>query len=272
VRKRNPATWFIARRRRIDFGIVLALIGLVIAVLAVNPHDWRHNLASWTSDAVSHWVLILVCVASFFLGIVVSHTVIRSSSTASEAEVIGPETFEDRFNRSITHNAVRVVKVFGYTQETMSDYLRFDHRKRPIEMRVLNRNWLREQEDERNYNAINSGRGLRGWHKALAIQRNAKRQPPPGALRRLVRYYDGPPSIKAILLCGDTVLEGFISFYEWQDPPPDGGSPFKGADRSMIHLRSEIREAADILRYLESQFEFAWQSASSPETLGLRPS
>jgi len=185
---------------------------------------------------------------------------------SSVAEAISAEEFEERFDRTIALDFIRVIKVFGYTQETMSDYLRFDHRKRPIEMRVLNRSWRAEREDENAYNKINQKMGLRPWHKSDAIRASSKRQPPPGALRRIVRYYQWPPTIKAILLCTDTTVhEGFISFYECQEPPPDGGSPFKGADRSMIHLVSATREAADVLHYLETQFEYMWKSSDSAE-------
>ena len=262
----DTTSWLTTHRQKIDVGIVLAVVGLFVAVLAVNPKDWRHNIGTWTSDTAHHWLVILLCLGSFCLGGAVWRKVFPSGSDAS-AEVIGAEAFEERFSKSMALDVVRVIKVFGYTQETMSDYLRFDHRKRPIEMRVLNRSWLAEEVDEATYNAANAKQGLRMWNKSQAIRSNATRQLPPGALRRVIRYYDRPPCIKAILLCGDTILEGFVSFYEWQNPPSDGGSPFKGADLSMIHLRQDSQEAADVLHYLDSQFELAWYTAATADVL-----
>jgi F0F1-type ATP synthase membrane subunit c/vacuolar-type H+-ATPase subunit K len=244
------------------------MVGLLLAVLAVSPGGWGNSLDSWIHVIGDVGIYIVVGVACLTAGVAVGvffHRTTKGSGVSAEG-------FEAEFHRLIFSEAVRVVKVFGYTQETMSDYLRFDHRKRAVTMRVLNRSWLAEKADELDYNHAHAAQGARPWRKSRAIRAGAKRLAPSGPLTREIRYYDGPPIIKAIIFCsGSSPLEAFVSFYRWEPLPYDGGSPYKGADLSMLHLRSADDHEAAVMSYLESQFDREWELAKSAEKLQAAP-
>ncbi|MBV9766698.1 MAG: hypothetical protein JOZ48_17770 [Acidobacteriaceae bacterium] len=169
--------------------------------------------------------------------------------------------FERMFPERIDTGLYHTILIFGYTWETATDFLKFQHlHAEDLCFKVLNRNWLREAKDEKEYNILLGKLGRRLWNKSVGIKHNAQ-TPWLHKAERTVRYYSEHPFVKAILLIGPKHMDGFISFYRWEDPPTDGGSPYKGADLSMIYLPGQTKEELEVLSYLKSQFEHLWKTS-----------
>ncbi len=168
-----------------------------------------------------------------------------------------------RFRESIEKGDISLIKVFGYTGEVvLNNLMRYEDRYRGgVELRLLHRNWVREREDEQRHNAMPSASRSRPWRKSEQI-RQAAVAPWDHALAREIRYYEHPPVIRGVVLCGaGDRREAFVTFLNWTPTPEAGGSPHKGAGLSMLHVPGETDGQRNVIRYLESQFDREWAAA-----------
>jgi len=184
--------------------------------------------------------------------------------------VLSPDGFKRSFKEVIDTNKYNEVLIFGYTGEVMSDYLTFEVRsRRHVKFRILNRNWVREAEDEGQYNRDMEQFDRRRWEKAKGIKSRALE---PWS-RNSLRYYSDQPFVKAALLLGPpSMIAGFLSFYRWEETPQEGGSSFKGAGLSTLFIPGETKDEQKILEYLRSQFERIWKNALTADEVEKRAS
>lgn len=154
----------------------------------------------------------------------------------------------------------------------MADLIRFDDRyASTTEYRLLHRNWLAEEKDEASHNAA-EGTRRRPWAKSQSI-RSLGLAEWNFPSRREIRYFDHQPIVKGVLFFRQGESQpaaALLTFQYWQALPPDGGSEFKGTRQSSILLRDDSPEAQDVLKYLDSQFEYEWARGRTAEDLRRR--
>lgn len=247
-------------------GIALGLFAILVAVLALTPEEWSTRLEIWRTFLGPKVVLILTLLAGLLSGIELT-LFIQGRAEKKRPHLITAALYQDEVRKFIDSGHYRILKVFGYTGETVwADLMRFGDRYRELEVRMLHRNWTSEAFDERAYNQdIKQGRL---WSKSAEIRRFGM-QPWPHALKRFVRYYSHQPILKGIILC-KPLGEGrvvFLSCYHWIARPAEGGSPFKGADMQMLMMDDEMPGARRFIDYIESQFDYEWENSPTPQQL-----
>jgi hypothetical protein len=247
-------------------GTVLAIAGLLIAVVALTPGEWDQKITAWhgVAGALAQEVYAnkLKLLLVLLLGCALGYGVKSSRSTS----ILSPSEFEKKFCEIFDNNDIRTLCIFGYTFETVRDYAKYDHYYiEGLTIRVLNRNWFAERADEDAHNQRIEKLDLRPWKKAETIQKAAE-TPWTYKAQRVVRYYDFThPLIKGTILKSKSGVWAFVNFYEWQEMPRDGGSQFKGADLGMIFLDGARPHERLKIIALESQFELIWKYRSYPK-------
>jgi hypothetical protein len=242
-------------------GLLLAIIGIIITLLAVSPDALSENWNKWIKIPAIQTGLI------FILGCLVSVVIFllyiqkREKQRLSENELfISSDKLDFEFTKLIESGKYNQVLIFGYTGETVFDYIKYSTRYMDtLNIRVLNRDWDCELKDQTIHNSVIDSMKIRHWDKSKSIKHSAK-IPWTFAAKRFVKYYKTQPSIKAIILIGQQDYACFISFYHWIKIPITGGSPFKGRSLSMLHLTSGMsKDANNFIEYLISQFEYQWE-------------
>lgn len=254
--------------------VILGVVGSVASIIAAwASREVREMLKSWKDHVLSFVstplvVSLLVFVFGIWLGYLISRHKGRSR-LAKPSIAITSNQFSELFKQAIESKDYTSIKVFGYTGETVSDYFKYDHKYLGnMELRILNRSWIAEKANEELHNQRVSSLIPRKWDKARGIK-NRSQEPWPFPIKRTVKYYSTPPFVKAIVLKGPKRQEAFVTFYDWKEVPSDGGSQFKGASLSMIHIPGQSSEEQKVISYLESQFDYYWnhRSNSSDEVL-----
>jgi hypothetical protein len=250
--------------RRVNEAAAVAAGAIVAlaAVLQFSPTDWAEHLKPW--------VVPLALVACALVGLSVGIYWTRRSARGTVPEAtsttcaISYDEMKVVFQQLVELGAYDQLRIFGYTQEMVPEFLSWALRKR-LDVFVLNRSWKDEEIEEKAHNAAlaQTRPELRPWRKADNLRALAA-----SSRAFAVRFYAGRPVIKAMLLSGEGRRAGFISFYHWKEF--EGGSPYKGGSPwmvSMLYLRGETQDERNVLDYLASQFEVAWRNSKRGEDL-----
>ena len=195
----------------------------------------------------------------------------KSSSKLGETvSIIDESSYREYFQALIKEAKYPIVKFFGYTGEVLSsDLLTYIARySLNIELRILQRNFVIEEKDEKIHNA-KLPEGIRPWSKSKAIKQMCYEKWE-YSLKRTIKYYSHQPILKGTLFCnanGRAIL-GFINFQKWEEMPSSGGSVFKSVPSDMLLLNSQNNSRAEILlERVNSQFEYEWSHALSAEEM-----
>ncbi|OHE42023.1 MAG: hypothetical protein A2Y16_00090 [Tenericutes bacterium GWF2_57_13] len=181
---------------------------------------------------------------------------------SSGIEVISEDSYKKIFNDFFVSGKYNKVKVFGYTGEVVNnDLITYaDRYIDNIELYMLHRNPIIEQNDELIHNARLANSEIREWDKASSIIKLAKEKWK-FQMKREIRYYPHQPIIKGALFCDEVgnPLSAFVNFILWVPVPQDGGSEFKSVPSDMIYISAVVQKKnRDILDRLNSQFDYEW--------------
>lgn len=186
-------------------------------------------------------------------------------------DIITEETYKQLFNDFFKSGKYRLVKIFGYTGEVVSNDLityadrYIDH----IELRLLHRNPFVEASCEKEHNQKIRSTGLREWDKSAAILKMAVEKWT-FQLKREIRYYSHQPIIKGAIFCDEShePIIGFLNAIAWVPTPPEGGSQFKSVPSDMIHLTAKrSRQAQDVLQRFNQQFDYEWMHGTTQDQI-----
>jgi len=249
--------------------IIVGSLAIISRLISLSPDDLQNYASAWWSliSGYVSWTNLLLLAVGFLLGYIVFRITGNRSAIAGDVSkmpaAITSSQFAEMFKQAIESKDYTSIKVFGYTGETVSDYFKYDHKYLGnMELRILNRSWIAEKADEELHNQRVSSLTPRKWDKAGGIK-NRSQEPWPFPIKRTVKYYSTPPFVKAIVFKGPKRQEAFVTFYDWKELPSDGGSQFKGASLSMIHIPGESSEGQKVISYLDSQFDYYWKHKSN---------
>lgn len=191
----------------------------------------------------------------------------HAAGDPSVTRAVSYEEMTARFRALVATGAFDEVRIFGYTQEMLPEYLQWALRGK-LRVEVLSRSWQDEEVEQKAHNAklTREHRAQRKWDKVEKLKALATKG---SDSNYQARFYTGRPTIKAILLSGPDRLTGFISFYHWL--PYAGGSPYKGGAPdmvSMLHVEGRTEDERNVLLYLTSQFDVAWRNSKNSAELG----
>lgn len=240
-------------------GTLFATLGLFISLLANPPSMWKSSLQGWVGTLlpVGGYLVTLA------LGCAIGYSInFRATTNRKGARLINDEEYREQFRKLIKQRKYHVIKIFGYTGEVVTnDLIEYgDRYNSQLEIRLLQRNWLVEELDERAHNQRPEARGLRKWNKSDAIKRMAFGKWN-HAMKREIRYYSHHPILKGAILCSpdDGKTVAFIGLLRWDPSPRDGGSVFKSVPGHMLMIHSdEGQSAKDIIDRIQSQFDYEW--------------
>jgi len=239
--------------------IALAVIGIAVTIIAVPPQQWPILLDSWVHKSV-FWV-VLSALISFGCGFGIR---MRPHEPALGPSIISAHDFEAIFLRLVETRQYHTILIFGYTGETVTDFVKFGHlHDDRLRFRILNRNWEVERKEEDEFNKLLDSLGRRPWRKSAPI-RSRTLEPWRFKSKREIRMYSERPFVKAVVLVGDNQVSSFVSFYKWDELPQDGGSPFKGAGLPMLHIPGATVIEHEFISNLVSQFECCWKRSLEP--------
>jgi hypothetical protein len=242
--------------------VIGGLLAALITVLALTPEQWSEHLTQWRVALGGTGLAALCLLGGCALGVVGHRLYAARSATPLSSDgirIISAEDYESEVRDLIKSEVYPVIKVLGYTGETvLTDLFRFDDRYRGnLEVRFLHRNWLVERYDESTHNE--KYENLRPWKKSEAI-RTLAYEDWEHPLRRQFRYYYRQPIVKGMILCkprGQGRV-AYVSFFQWVERPEEGGSEFKGTGMSLISLTDNTELGKNFIDNLESQFEYEW--------------
>lgn len=166
-----------------------------------------------------------------------------------------------------------IVDIFAYSAETLPQYLPqpLTYVGKDKKIRVLARNWYIEEKDQNKWNA---DKGLlnseKKWNKAEKIKNGAAYLN--SNFRRLEinieqKFYDEAPLFRCYLFGNKHIkedteyieyIEAYVGIYEWQKNPVKG-SPYKGIDRPLFHIKNERTVEKQMLDIIVSRFNHCWE-------------
>ena len=184
--------------------------------------------------------------------------------------LIEEDEYINVFQALIKEAKYPIVKFFGYTGEVLSaDLLTYLSRySLNIDLRILQRNYVIEEIDEKNHNEKLSP-GIRPWNKSKAIKQMCH-EVWNYSLKRTIRYYSHQPILKGCLFCNDSgrAIIGFVNFQRYEPSPSTGGSVFKSVPSDMLMIKPENNVHVEILLdRLNSQFEYEWSHSLSQDEM-----
>ena len=249
--------------------VLVGAFGFFVAVVALTPQQWSEQLSQWRGAIGSTGLMILCLIGGAALG-AVGHRLYslyfapgHTDNQDAGVRLISAAEYEAEVRSLIESEHYRVIKIFGYTGETvLADLFRFDDRYRGnLEIRFLHRNWVIEADDEARHNA--SHPDVRPWKKSDAIRALAA-EDWEHPLRRQFRYYGRQPFVKGMILCkprGQGRI-AYVSFFRWVENPDEGGSVFKGTGMSLMALADDSDLGKNFIDNLDSQFEYEWSQGA----------
>ncbi len=184
---------------------------------------------------------------------------------------------------SIRHGDYDEISVFSYTNESLYEYLASPLLN--VNIRVLARNWLKEEEEETQYNkkiakaAVRAGTTkeyITPWTKSKVIQSIAEilmetTVAKPFKNKIEVRFYDYPPIFKGVLLQNSKSHRraAYFGFYYYEHYPAraHGGSPYVGDNLSGVWLSDDGGPKTKLLDALASRFEELWVGGKTYDEL-----
>lgn len=241
------------------FGTILSILGIITTIIIVSPNDIYKNAKDWEYILISKELIflysgIILGVLSYYL-----YTLFNQNSVYHKKIFITAEEFEKLFYDLLESEVFTEIKIFGYTGETVTDYFKYSHRyKKSMKLKILNRHWLSEKNDEELHNERLKDTDIRPWDKSRAIKHLAER-PINFELQVETRYYNIHPLVKAIILINEKRTVAFFSFYYWDEMPKLGGSQFKGSALPMLFIEGIGDSDKQILINLETQFDYLWK-------------
>lgn len=246
-----------------------------LPLLKTKPEGWAEALDAWAKFARDYWWLVsaLALGAGCALGLRLrpSRQTASAESHASDPHLADPEEFRVGLRTAASTGRYDVMRVFGYTAETLQDYFGYDLRRKAEApaVRLLLRSWIDEQRDEEEHNHRRPD-APRKWNKAAAL---GEHKGLPVGVRGEMRFYSGlHPFVKCAILSGGEGHIAFLCFYRWVEWPEDGGSQFKATNPSRIVLKGTSAESSELITALISQFEYIWSCRShgvdGPEPAG----
>jgi len=240
----------------------------VFTLLAVTPSQLSKNLNDWLG-AVGGLEVVAGVAAGVFVGLGLAWYYGLSSANDVLVDAV---TYRKAFQREIATDEFRLVKVFGYTGETvLNDLFNYEDRyKKNLSVRMLERNWVVEMQEEKLHNERPENQSRRPWDKSSAIRESAQKSlTSPHEMKPECRYYREAPHIKGVILCSEDHVpqKAFISFFDWEALPKKGGSQFKGLPDAYIELGAEDEQQHELLRAANSQFDLMWTLADSCEAV-----
>lgn len=175
---------------------------------------------------------------------------------------------------SIRHGDYNEVSVFSYTNESLYEYLASP--LPDVNIRVLARNWLKEEEEEIKYNKKIADAVLKAgttkeyiipWTKSKVIRSIAEilidvTVAKPFNNKIEVRFYDYPPVFKGVLLRNSKTHRraAYFGYYYYEHYPARAheGSPYIGDNLSGVWLSDDDGPKTKLLDALSSRFEEFW--------------
>ncbi len=246
----------------ISSGTLVAIMGVVVALLASSPSAWKASLEGWRKAFWQEfWPIGVYVVAALAAGYLTGDF-FRRRRVRDGAKLLDDEEYRKQFRECLKERKVIRVKIFGYTGEVVTnDLIEYGDRYRPeLEVRLLQRNWIVEQTDEIAHNQRPEVRGLRKWNKSQAIK-NMALEAWPYSMKRNIRYYDHHPILKGAILSSsdDEEIVAFIGLLKWDPLPANGGSVFKSVPGHVLMIRSSDGQSArDMIKRIQSQFDYDW--------------
>ncbi len=191
----------------------------------------------------------------------------NTSNDTSEIHIIDEHKYQEAFSRLIKSGNYPFVDFFGYTGQVLSsDLLNYSDRySLDLTLRILQRNYVIEAEDEKRHNQKIGLSGIRPWEKAESIKKMCYEEWP-YSMKRIIKYYSHQPMLKGTLFCNANkrAVIGFFNFQKWEEFPLSGGSEFKSVPSDMIFVDGRSNKKNEILlERLQSQFEYEWAHAIS---------
>jgi hypothetical protein len=246
------------------FAVVLAIVGVAATIVAVPPDTWKANLASWRQSSVDFligsWPWLFAALTGI-VGVMAGRYLIPvRRQPRNSLEIASESDFARRVKAMSLDVKVTKIDVLAYTGETFPDVISYEQKNDPdLRIRFLTRNWEQERLDEEAYNARLNNDAIRRWKKSATIESSARSEWTLSSDVERRFYSDLHPILKFISVrFSDQSTLAFVSFYQWIEYPPNGGSPFKGANRSGFILGSSEKAHKDLMSYLQSQYEFIW--------------
>lgn len=251
--------------------LLLALAGVLVAVMAVPPEAWSASLQGWARVIREIGPYVLAALA----GIVLGGLLVRPHKQRDGVRGIASDDYCKEFRRCLASREFTVIKIFGYTGEVViNDLLQYaDRYDRTVEVRMLHRNWAIEAKDELSHNRRPEVAGRRPWQKAESI-RALGSTPWKHSLRRYILYYSHQPILKGSIFVasGSEHRVAFFGFLYWDPLPEDGGSQFKSVPGGMLAVDSNNGPfSRDVIRRIESQFEYEWRHGKRAEEIEAQP-
>lgn len=196
---------------------------------------------------------------------------VYSNRIGGDIKIIDEHQYQDLFSALIKKGEYPIVDFFGYTGQVLSsDLLHYSDRYSiNLTLRILQRNFVIEEKEERKHNDSIAGTGLRPWDKAASIKKMCYEEWP-YSMKRIIKYYSHQPILKGTLFCTEQKrpVIGFVNFQKWEKTPLSGGSEFKSVPSDMIFIDARNNKANEVLlERLGSQFEYEWEHALSQEEM-----
>lgn len=173
-----------------------------------------------------------------------------------------------------------IVDIFAYSAETLPQYLpeplTFVGKDKKI--RLLTRNGYAEEKAQNKWNA---DKGLldseKKWNKAEKIKKgaaflNSKFRLP---INIEQKFYDEAPLFRCYLFGNKHIkkdteyieyTEAYVGLYDWQKNPVKG-SPYKGIDRPLFHIKNERTVEKQMLDIIVSRFNHCWEYSTPYDVL-----
>lgn len=253
-------------------GIIISIVGVLVAIFAISPESWRNNLIEWQDILVMFTREAILILCTVVITIIIYKKFFKSNiSHESNIRIVSEKEYIEEFRELFSSGKYAVVKVFGYTGEVVTNDL-FEYKDRyhrGTEIRFLHRNWIVEKSDEEAHNLEAKKHDIRPWVKAAAIREMAFRKWDSNPQRRIIRYYSHQPILKGVIFCDEArkPIISFINFQKWVPLPDEGGSVFKSVPSNMFVFEDLKPEHAHFLTRLNSQFEYEWKHSKAKEDL-----
>jgi hypothetical protein len=278
---------------------IFALLTLIISIIRVPPNDWQNSIQEWMKLIFSIGGLVVIILLLIFIIIFLLYKGKASSiskpipqseiqnTNQNKSDIYEPipkldslyiepsrveifpynsDDFHHIFRKMMKEN-ISELCIFGYTSETLSDYINYQDRYENFTLRLLLRDWNVEREDEETYNA-SLAPGIRKWLKwenlKLEAHKWSKASDNNFNYNIELRFYTEKPTFKGIIVkFKDSHVEVYLGLYEYVEHP-NGGSQYKGDKGSVVHLSSKSNDLERILlERTTSQFNRIWKDGKT---------
>lgn len=259
-------------------GIIFLSITLLLSILRDSPQDWLAKLGAWSTVLTNPYfgALLFFLQIIFFLGSIIFFVKIWSNSstqpqTSSPCVQLLPYTAEEFriIFRKMVDAKVHELCIFGYTSETLTDFIQYKDRYENFTLKILLRDWNVEWDEEKKYNSNHTGN--RPWDKMkhLKIKAQEWNEASSGELnyRVILRFYKEAPVFKGIIAKFKDHEDVYLGLYKWEAVPQNGGSQYKGDNGAVVFLKSNSENPLEqiLCERTISQFNRLWDNGKRYE-------